>query len=217
MPDYVIHTNLDEKALTQAAITIYEHWLAFATGEGEVGGRKLANPSGKYASSITVSPMHRNGGVIEYEIYADYGAAPQGQSIEQGRPAYDMREKLLSSPKTKISKSGNRYRRVVITNSNTPAAGRFLSGVPASISGVMNAGIRIWAKPLEITPESMKTIRTVSDNHSGLKKIHPFSPSADYSKGVFGGERWRIPAFVPYRPAQILSELYRAQYGGEGV
>ncbi len=214
MADYIIRTNLGQDDLTQAAITIYEHWLAFASGEQEIGGRKLSRPSGAYAASITVSPMRRNGDVIEYEIYADYTRAPQGQMIEQGRPSYSLLDKLLASPKTRISRSGNRYRRVVITNDTTPTAQRFWSGAPVSFTGVTNSGIRVWAQPFAMTPETFKVIRTVSEKSSGIRSIHPFSPPADYNYGVFGGGRWTVPAFPAYRPAQLLAELYRGQYGG---
>ncbi|MDE3023132.1 MAG: hypothetical protein KGI54_15000 [Pseudomonadota bacterium] len=198
MTTYSIHTNLDPSQLTNVAVEIYRQWLNFAVGKGEIGGKYLKNPSGRYANAIS----WKKTGEYQITIMADSSVSKEVDSIENGVPAYNLKEKMLSE-KSRTSKDGYRYRIVRMPpdergKAYVPGSGDVLLGSPIdTIIKNSTKGQRtkvpakvgkIWAKKNERTD-----FKTMTD-----------AP---------GSSPWIIPERIAYSPAKILSELIQNKYG----
>jgi len=93
----------------RAALTdvVQRTWIQYASGAtvSYSGGEFVVHVvSGEYVRSIQEG--FRMDGDLAGEITS---TSPHGATIEGGISAYDMKEKLLNSPKAKIGKNGNRY------------------------------------------------------------------------------------------------------------
>ena len=87
--------------------TVQRTWIEYASGVTVVysGGTFHVNTiSGEYVRSIQEGL--RMMGSLTGEVFSTSG---HGSLIEDGIKAYDQKDKLLSSPKAKTSKSGSRY------------------------------------------------------------------------------------------------------------
>ena len=60
---YDVYTDLDPIQLLDVASETFFAWLKFALGEDEIGGKKLAHPSGRYASAISWKRTWRRQGL----------------------------------------------------------------------------------------------------------------------------------------------------------
>ena len=87
---YAVKTNLDPAALTELGLAVYEAWVRFALGLDSLGGRKLLNPTGKYASAI----QFRQEGEATVAIFVDDESAPEARWLEEGHGAIDLKDKL---------------------------------------------------------------------------------------------------------------------------
>lgn len=85
-----VFTDLDPDHLNKVGHEIYLKWLDFATGMTELGGRRISNPTGKYASSI----RYRRYGASRVAIVADENVAPEARILETGHKPIDMLEHL---------------------------------------------------------------------------------------------------------------------------
>ncbi|MHB1955098.1 MAG: hypothetical protein ACYCOU_15280 [Sulfobacillus sp.] len=184
---YEVYTNLDTDELSEVGLETYRKWLAFALGVETIGGKKLKNPSGKYAESIH---MERRSPYL-VSIFTDEKSA---EMIEDGRPSYNLRTKMLARG-ARTGADGSRYRYIPIAsmhdpetedhpfpNSISPAEGAaYLSKIMSGGSGAVRVGT-LWGKAYR--PED---IRTMSSNQ-------PYY-------------RWQIPAFRAYSPAKTLADL----------
>lgn len=82
---YDVFTNLDEDTLTEVAFEVMKRWIAFALGLEEIGGHRIQNPTGRYASSIRIEGR----GVNHIAIIAD---APEAELLEEGHRAVDLKQ-----------------------------------------------------------------------------------------------------------------------------
>lgn len=90
MRSYDVWTDLPPDALTEIGIEIAKRWVAFAMGEESLNGYRIKNPTGRYASSITVtsdSPNH-------VAVIANEEIAPEALMIEEGHGRYDMKSQF---------------------------------------------------------------------------------------------------------------------------
>lgn len=85
-----VFTDLDPEHLNKVGHEIFLKWLDFATGMTELGGKRIANPTGKYASSI----RYRRYGAARVAIVADENVAPEARILETGHKPIDMLEHL---------------------------------------------------------------------------------------------------------------------------
>jgi hypothetical protein len=89
--DYEVQTDLPAWAINQISLEIFRMWVSFAEGGEPLGGRKIAYPTGRYASSIRSQTM----GVATVAIMADENIAPEAAWIESGHKPYDMKKALM--------------------------------------------------------------------------------------------------------------------------
>jgi hypothetical protein len=189
---YEVYTDLDPDALTDVAALVYRAWLAFALGQGEIGGRVLKHPSGRYAASMS----WRKTGQAAVAIIADESIAPEAQWIEEGKSSADIKAAMLGKGNTKISKAGYRYR--VIPMKRDPTAPAFdASSILTSQAGehlpVKTA--RMWARSYSHwdTQHGADRFRTMTDKP--------------------GSAPWVVPAMAAYSPAAILADIIRREAG----
>ena len=187
MKVYEVMTDLAPEMLTELAAETYRAWLLFALGKEEIGGRTLANPSGRYAASIS----WKRTGESSIAIIADERMAPEAGWVETGRKAFSMKAKMLRSPGTKRSKAGYRYRVIPISNTKlTPSLD--LSRIVSSPNGesVPAKASRMWTRAWR------------ASRHTGSAN---FTTMTDKP----GTSAWVVPSMPAYSPAAILAELMR--------
>lgn len=93
------HLAMAVARITEAA---QKQWQAYAQGAPLPDGKSINNRTGEYARSI----LTRETGDLAAEVYSDLRYA---RAIEEGTPAYDLKQILNSSLKVRISKKGRRY------------------------------------------------------------------------------------------------------------
>lgn len=84
---YDVFTNMDEDTLSEVAYAVMEKWIAFALGKTEINGRRIKDPTGKYASSIRLEGR----GVNQIAVIAD---APEAEYLEEGHVSVDLKTRL---------------------------------------------------------------------------------------------------------------------------
>ena len=87
---YDVFTDLDPDRLNEVGRETFLKWLDFATGLSELGGRRIAHPTGRYASSI----RYRRFGQSRVAIVADESVAPEANLLETGHGPVDLLGKL---------------------------------------------------------------------------------------------------------------------------
>ena len=90
MKSYDVWTDLPPDQLTEIGMIIAKHWIAFAMGEETLNGYRIQNPTGRYASSITVTSDAPN----HVAIMADEDLAPEARWLEEGHGRYDMKSQF---------------------------------------------------------------------------------------------------------------------------
>ena len=183
---YDVRTNLSPALLTEVAIETYRQWLEFALGREAIGGHTLQHPSGRYAASIS----WRRTGVASIAIIANERQAPEAKWLEEGTSAADLKTAMLAG--VAPGRSGYRSRSVPIS-SDSPAPTLLDGDIRSSPLGqAISAKIgRIWAAAK--AGRGRQGFATMSDRP--------------------GSAAWRVPAFIPYAPAAIMSSLLRKEYG----
>lgn len=188
---YTVYTNLDPLQLSELAAETFFVWLKFALGEQALGGKKLAHPSGRYASAIS----WKRTGVAQVAIIADEDAIREVGAIEYGHPATSMKDHMLYGGNARLSKEGYMYRVIPLRPDQwrpTPTLQPDMV-VDTVTGGRLRKGVaRMWAQPRPwVDPKSR--FRTMSNKP--------------------GSSPWIIPEFKPYAPGQILAELLQQEFG----
>lgn len=85
-----VMTDLEPEYLSEAAIAVFQMWVEFALGQTELNGHKIENPTGRYASSISM----RAYGERRIAIISNSKIAPEADILETGHPAIDLKKRL---------------------------------------------------------------------------------------------------------------------------
>lgn len=197
---YDVQTDLDPLELSELAAETFMHWLRFALGTDELGGKKLKHTSGRYASAIS----WRRTGVASVAIIADEDAIPEVGSIEYGHSAIDLRSHMLFGGRAKMSKQGHMYRVLPLR----PDQWRALPVLsPSMVINTLSGGRlrravgRMWAQP-----------RPYIDRGAGFGRGGRSGRLVTMSSRP-GASQWIVPAFSPYAPAKFLADSLRETYG----
>lgn len=83
-----IMTDLDPQTLSAVGVAIAQRWISFAMGSSDLGGKTLAHPTGRYASSI----QFRQTGVARVAIVANEKRAPEAAVLETGHKPIDLKQ-----------------------------------------------------------------------------------------------------------------------------
>ncbi len=185
---YDVVTDLDPKTLTAIAAETYRKWLEWALGKGEIGGKTLAHPSGRYAASLS----WKRTGVSSVAIIANESIAPEALWLEKGTTGANMKEIMLRN--APVSADGYRYRIIPIRNDGTITGGADRASIVGNAQTGERLGGRVgrmWTKPRA----------AVDASHMVVMTDRP------------GSADWKIPPMPAYAPAKILSDLLRQEYG----
>jgi hypothetical protein len=188
---YDVYTDLDPTQLSELASETFYAWLKFALGQQAIGGKKLAHPSGRYASALS----WRRTGVAKVSIIADEDAIQEVGAIEYGHPAIDLKSKMLFSGGAKMSKDGYFYRIIPLRPDQWRPIPTLTSGMVIDTLGggrLRKSVGRMWAQARPYVDQGSR-FRTMTNRP--------------------GSSPWLIPEFHPYAPAKILSELLDEQFG----
>jgi hypothetical protein len=187
-----VYSDLQPKQLNKIGLAVFEAWTKFAIGQRTLGGRRIRNPTGTYASSLRFEVLGKN----HVAVIADEGIAPHAKILETGHRQFDMLDYLAPGKSYPITKTTfkpvpgavTRYAinpntgRRARTGSGLVRAGRF---VP-SITGIVR------------TPMSREALQG-RYNTSGR------------------GPAWTVPAMPAYSPSRLIAALFSrrtAQIGG---
>ena len=192
MPRIDVYSELQPKQLNAIGLAVFRAWTEFSLGQRALGGRRLRQPTGKYASSLRFEVIGKN----HVAVISDDGIAPHAKIIESGHRQVDMLDYLTPGRAYPITRTmfkpvpgaatsyavypgtGKRAR----TGSGLVRAGRF---VP-SVTGIVR------------TPSSRAAVQGRT-NTSGR------------------GPAWTIPAMPAYSPARLIAALFSrrtSQIGG---
>ncbi len=186
---YDVFTDLSPDDLTAVAMETFRLWLQFALGVDNLTGKKLTNPSGRYASSLSWSRSGPN----KVTILADETIAPEGAFIETGTAGADMKQMLVR--KTKYTAAGEAYRVIPIRPDEGPGPLGFnFDSLVGTSSGkgerLPKAVSKIWAVAREYVDPNSRFV-TMTASHPG----------------------WQVPAMPAYAPGAALKAMLDAQYG----
>lgn len=196
---YEVYTDLDPEALTDVAAMVYRAWLAFALGQGEIGGQVLKHPSGRYAASMS----WKKTGEAAVAIIADETIAPEAGWIEEGKTSADMKAAMLGKGNTRTSKAGYRYRVIPMRRDATTPSADILGDIVTTKAGetLPVRAARMWARPRwRSNPSSRRTVPP------GIVPS-PFVTMTDKP----GSSPWVVPAMPAYSPAAILADIIRRE------
>lgn len=193
MPRIDVYSELQPKQLNKIGLAVFKAWTEFALGQRALGGRRLRQPTGIYASALRFEVLGKN----HVAVMVDEWIAPHAKIIESGHRQFDMLDYLTPGkayPMTRnsfkpVAGASTRYAinpqtgRRARTGSGVVRAGRF---VP-SMTGIVRA------------PASRESLQG-RYNTSGR------------------GPAWTVPAMPAYAPARLIAALFArktAQIGGQ--
>jgi hypothetical protein len=87
---HVILTDMPPQEVSRITLEIYAKWLDFALGRTILNGRRIVNPTGRYARSLQV--RWEDG--IAVAVIADSAVAPEAAMIEHGHASVDLKTRL---------------------------------------------------------------------------------------------------------------------------
>jgi hypothetical protein len=178
MPRIDVFSDGDPAELNAVTLAIFEVWTSWALGQRTLGGRRLRQPTGTYASALRVEAEGKN----HVAIFVDESVAPHAEYLETGHKAYSMLDYLTPGMRIPIKRTGFvagpglRY----AINPRTGQASR------ARSSGLYRAG------------------RFVSALH-GIVRV-PRQASGQNTSGT--GPAWTVPAMPAYSPARNIAALF---------
>lgn len=173
---YDVFTDLDPAQLTEVAMETYRIWLQFALGQGNLTGRKIANPSGRYAASLSWSQTGPN----RVTILADESIAPEASYIESGTPGADVKQMLARN--TKYTKDGMAYRVIPLRADSDAGPLSFnFDSIVGTTSGkgerMPKSQSKLWAVAREVVDPNSR-FRTMTDKPTPGWQIHPMPAMA---------------------------------------
>jgi len=92
MAVFDVFTDLPPSAVTEVGFAVMMKWIAFAMGKDSINGRRIAHPTGRYASSIRLEGHGPN----HIAVVADESVAPEAGILESGHAEVDLKQKLVS-------------------------------------------------------------------------------------------------------------------------
>jgi hypothetical protein len=90
LPELNVYTDLSHDSLTRVGLEIFRMWVDFAMGGLEINGKRIAHPTGRYASAIRIDSK----GPGHVAVIVDEWRAPEAAIIESGHGAIDMKRYL---------------------------------------------------------------------------------------------------------------------------
>ncbi len=179
MPRIDVFSDGDPAELNAVSMAIFKVWTQWAMGQRALGGRRLRQPTGTYASALRVQAEGKN----HVAIFVDASVAPHAEVLERGHAAYSMLDYLTPGMRVPIQRTGFVPGNSGLRYSVNPVTGR---GSRARSSGLFRAG------------------RFVSGLHAIVRV--PRHPTGENTSGT--GPAWTVPAMPAYSPARNLAALF---------
>jgi hypothetical protein len=86
--EYEVFTDLDPEALSAAAISVFQRWVAFSLGFAEIGGHTVLNPTGRMAQSIRIEEKAPN-------LISVVTGNKEAEILESGHARVDLKNYLV--------------------------------------------------------------------------------------------------------------------------
>lgn len=166
---YDIFYDGDDSEVSDISFAVMRIWMEFALGKRQLNGRKIQNPTGRYASSISRIRTGPN----RVAVVADESIAPEAAFLEYGHSPYDM--KKLFGGRTFLLHRGK--------------VGEYGSkGYGSPIVNTTNTAIRknIWAIPRAQGATGFKTV-ALSGNSWIIPRMPAYAPAAYLAESIRNG------------------------------
>lgn len=183
MPRIDVYSELSGKQLNAVGLAIFKVWSEFAMGQRRLGGRRLQQPTGVYASSLRFEVLGKN----HVAVISDEGIAPHARILETGHGAYNMLDYL---------QPGRAYPITRTTFKAVPGAATRYAIYPGTGkrartgAGVMRAG--------HFVPSVTGLVRTPVDPQSVSGRMNTSQT----------GPAWTVPAMPAYTPTRYIMQLF---------
>lgn len=193
MPRIDVYSELQPKQLNAIGLAVFRAWSEFALGQRALGGRRLRQPTGTYASSLRFEVLGKN----HVAVISDDRIAPHAKIIESGHRQFDMLDYLAPGKAYPITRT---------TFKPVPGAATSYAVYPGTGkrartgSGLMRAG--------RFVPSVTGIVRTPSSREA-LRGRYNTSGR---------GPAWTVPAMPAYSPTRLIAALFSrrtAQIGGQ--
>lgn len=186
---YDVYTDLDPNALTAVAMETYRLWLQFALGQENLTDKKLKNPSGRYAASLSWTRSSPN----RVTVIADESIAPEAAYVETGTTGADMKQMLERN--AKYTADGIAYRVLPLRPDVDPGPLSFnFDKIVGTSSGkgerLPKSQGKLWAVARHVVDPNSRYV-TMTEDHPG----------------------WQVPSMPAYAPGAALKAMLEAQYG----
>lgn len=179
MPRIDIFSDDDPAELNAVTMAIFKVWTEWSLGQRALGGRRLRQPTGTYASALRVEMDGKN----HAAVFVDTSVAPYAEALETGHRAFSMLDYMAPGQRIPIHRTGFIQGAIGLRYSINPTTGK---ASRARSSGLYRAGRFV----------------------SGLYGIVRVPSSATGSNTSHTGPAWTVPAMAAYAPARIIASLF---------
>ena len=192
MPRIDIYADLKPAELNAVGLAMFKIWTEFALGQRRLGGRKLKQPTGTYASALRFEASGKN----HVAVIVDEGKAPHAKVIEHGHRQVDLLDhvapgRAIPMYRTQFSEVPGGSVRFNI-NPQTGKRGRAVS------AGVMRSGGFVPTLTGIVRAPKSRSELAGRRNTSGR------------------GPAWTIPAMPAYSPARLIAQLFAKKVSEAG-
>lgn len=179
MPRIDVFSDDNPQELNAITLAIFKVWSEWSLGQRALGGRRLRQPTGTYASALRVEMQGKN----HATVFVDTNVAPHAEALETGHRAYSMLDYLTPGMRIPINRTGFVPGNTGLRYAVNPVTGR---ASRARSSGLYRAG------------------RFVSALY-GIVRV-PKTASGRNTSNT--GPAWTVPAMPAYSPARNIAAMF---------
>ena len=186
-----VYSDLSAKELNAVGLAVFRVWSEFAMGQRRLGGRRIREPTGVYASSLRMEVVGKN----HVAVIADTSIAPHAKILETGHRAFSMLDHLTPGKAYPITRRRFMESAAAPTNyAYNPRTGRRAR----TGSGLMRGGTFV--------PTITGIVRTPVDRSSIAGRTNTSGR----------GPAWTVPAMPAYSPARLIAALFSRRVADRG-
>ncbi len=174
-----IFSDGDPAELNAVSLAIFRVWSEWSLGQRALGGRRLRQPTGTYASALRIEMDGKN----HAAVFVDTSVASHAEALETGHPAYSMLDYMTPGQRIPIHRTGFVPGAAGLRYSVNPVTGK---ASRARSSGLYRAGR--WV--------------------AGLYGIVRVPRAASGRNTSNTGPAWTIPAMPSYAPARHIAAMF---------
>lgn len=191
MPRIDVYADIPTKQLNAINLAVFKAWSEFAMGQRRIGGRRIQQPTGVYASSLRMETPGKN----HVAVISDEGIAPHSKFLETGHRAFSMLDHLTPGGRYPITRT--RFMQSAASPTRfavNPSTGRRAR----TGSGLVRGG--------HFVPTMTGIVRTPIDRSSVAGRTNTSGR----------GPAWTVPAMPAYSPARLIAALFSRRVSDRG-